>query len=333
MADRLRAIILGAGAMARKHAEAYRAIDGVEVVAVGNRGETRGRELCADFGVPEFIGDYEEAIRSVDADLVSICVPTALHPILAIAAMEQGRHVVTEKPIALDIASAEKMAETSRRTGRKLAVVFNRRFNSVWEELGRRIESLGAPLTYNVQEIRSIRPKPAMHDTSLNGGPVIDCCVHDFDMVLQHFGKPVSVFATGGVYAEGKAGVAGIEKLAVDTAHITVRFENGHLGYFLYAWGFPAGSSYWQVREFMGPQGIVRLMGEFGGELRHYRQDGYLETVQNLVEDGHPRILEAFVDAIRTDGPVPVTAREGIAALELSLAALESIRTGKEITL
>ncbi len=326
-------MILGAGAMARKHADAYRAIPGVEIVAVANRGEARARQFATDFEIPNVFHDFNEALASAGADIVSVCVPTNLHPELAIAAMERGLHVVTEKPIALTEEAARLMIDASNRTGRKLTVIFNRRFNTVWEELKRRLGSIGSPMVYNTQEIRSIRPKLPMHSRSGNGGPVIDCCVHDFDMLRELFGEPVSVFATGSAFGGNKPFLAPITDIAVDTAQITVEFAAGHRAYLLYAWGFPAGPSYWQYREFMGPDGIVRLMGEYGEEVHHYRKDGIREVVEQLPENGHREIIRQFIDAVRSDGPVPVDPEEALIALRLSLAALDSIESGKKVEL
>ena len=331
--ERLRVLILGAGAMARKHAAAYRELENVEIVAVANRGALRAAALADEFAIPECHQDYRFAVANVEADIVSICVPTVLHSELAVAAMHAGMHVVTEKPIALTLEAARRMIDVSGETNRKLTVVFNRRFNSVWEELRRRLDSIGEPMMYNVQEIRSVRPKPAMHSRSANGGPVIDCCVHDFDMLLQLFGRPVALFATGLVFGSGKPQLDAVEDPAIDTAHVTVEFEAGHRACLLYAWGFPAGPAYWQHREFMGPDGIIRLMGEFGERVDHYRGDGRLETVHGLAEDGHHRIIRSFVEAIVNNGNPPVTAQEGLAALELSIAALASIEQKRRIEL
>jgi len=331
--EKLRAVIIGAGAMARRHADAYTAIPDVEIVGVADPRESFTRQFAQDYGIPGVYLDSEEALAKAEGDLVSVCVPTFLHPEMACAAMEHGFHVISEKPIALTEEAATRMIATSERTGRKLTVIFNRRHNTVWEELKRRIGSIGSPMVYNAQEIRSIRPKPAMHSRSANGGPVIDCCVHDFDMVLQLFGAPTSVFATGQVFAANKPFLSSINDFAIDTAHITVEFASGHQAYMLYAWGFPVGSDYWQSREFMGPNGIVRLMGEYGEEVDHYRADGLLEVVHDLPENGHQQIIRKFADAVRTDGPVPVDPKDALAALRLSLAALKSIEEGRKVEL
>ena len=330
MSQPIKAIVCGAGDMARKHIEAYRKLGNIEIAAVAGRSLPRAAALSAEYGIPRCYDNIDDAFGREKADIASVCVPTAHHPAIAAQAMAKGMHVITEKPIALTVAAAHEMIAAAEKYRRKLTVVFNRRFNTVWQELTQRLPSIGIPLVYNTQEIRSIRPKPAMHSQSANGGPVIDCCVHDFDMLLHLFGKAQSVFASGTVFGKNKAFPSAIKDFAVDTAHIDVEFENGHRAYLLYAWGFPQGQSYWQYREFMGPDGIIRLMGEFGQEVHCYRSDGMREIVHDLKENGHETIIRKFVESVELNSKVPVQPEEAIDALRISLAALKSIESGKK---
>lgn len=329
----MRVLIAGAGAMARKHIEAYRKIEDVEVAGVVNRPSPRAISLVKEYEGFKLWESLEQATKESKAEILSVCVPTALHPAVAIQGMKLGLHVVTEKPIALTLAEGQRMIEVAQQTGRKFTVVFNRRFNGVWDEVIRRLPSLGSPLVYGVQDIRSIRPKLAMHSRSGNGGPVIDCAVHDFDILLHLFGKPRLVYASGGIFGSHKPTLAVITDLAIDTAHIMVEFEKGYRAYIFYGWGFPEGSAYWQSREFLGPEGILRLVGEFGEEVVHFRAGGVVETVRGLKENGHERILRSFVDAVRGSGEVPISGEEALEASRMGIAALTSIETGRVETL
>jgi predicted dehydrogenase len=328
MSGPLRVLIVGAGDMARRHADAWRATDGVDIAAVASRGRDRAAALASDYAIPAVYDDWRGALDGGGYDIVSICIPTAFHPDVAVAAMESGCHVLTEKPIALDEAGARRMAQSAKENDRRLSVVFNRRFNGVWDELRRRIDDIGTPMVYNCQEIRSVRPKPAMHDRRLNGGPLLDCIVHDFDMLLTLFGAPVRLYSRGLALGAGKPQVEGIEDVATDTGPVIVEFEGGHIATILYAWGLPAGSSYWQYREFLGPRGVLRLMGEFGEEIRVHGFDGSIESAGPFVDDGHAVIAGKFAAAVRGEGPVPVTPEEALAALRMALAVGTSVENG-----
>ncbi len=325
----MKVLVAGAGAMARKHIDAYRKIEDVEVAGIVNRPGKRASALIKEYEDLRLWDSLEKAVEDTKATILSVCLPTALHPETSIQAMQLGLHVVTEKPIALTLEEGQRMIETARQTGRKFTVVFNRRFNTVWEESQKRLPSLGSPLVYGVQEIRSVRPKLAMHSRSGNGGPVVDCAVHDFDLLLHLWGKPRSVFASGQIFGSNKPSLASIRDLAIDTAHISLEFDQGHKAYIFYGWGFPEGATYWQYREFLGPDGILRLMGEFGEEIQQFRHEGIVETIRGLHENGHERVLRLFVEAVKGRGEVPVTGEEALEATRISLAALRSIETGK----
>lgn len=329
----LRVLIVGAGDMARRHAAAWAETPGVVVSAVASRGRARAARLAADFGIGIISEDWRSSLNVEEYDIVSVCVPTAHHPEVAIEAMEAGCHALVEKPIALNETDANRMIDTAKRTGRLLSVVFNRRFNSVWREVRRRIGDLGEPLLYNCQEIRSVRPKPAMHDRHLNGGPLVDCVIHDFDMLLSLFGLPRRLFSRGRVLGKGKTELAEVEDFAVDTGPVIVEFAGGHLANILYAWGLPAGSSYWQYREFIGPAGVLRLMGEFGEEMRYHGPEGRFETLGPFVDDGHQVLVGAFADAVRGKGPVPVEPGEALDALRMARAVGQSMETGEVVEL
>jgi predicted dehydrogenase len=315
--------------MARRHAAGWTGAPDVEIAAIASRGKKRAEKLAAKFSVPLAADDWESALAAGSFDIVSICIPTAFHPEVAVQALEAGCHVLTEKPIALDEAGAHRMIDAARRSDRLLSVVFNRRFNSVWYEIQRRVGDLGKPLLYNCQEIRSVRPKPAMHDRRLNGGPLVDCIVHDFDMLLSLFGPPRRLYARGRVMGSNKPELAGVEEAALDTGPVIVEFADGHLANILYAWGLPSGSPYWQYREFIGPNGVLRLMGEFGEQMRFHRPDGRLEIIGPFTDDGHEVLTAAFAAAVRGEGPNPVDPAEALDTLRMALAVGESAETGE----
>jgi predicted dehydrogenase len=198
MSKPIKAIVCGAGDMARKHIEAYRKLDNVEIAAVASRSIPRAAALSAAYDIPRYYDDIDDAFEREQADIVSVCVPTAHHPVITTQAMAKGLHVITEKPIALTVSAAQEMIAAAEKYQRKLTVVFNRRFNTVWQELTQRLSSIGTPLVYNTQEIRSIHPKPAMHSPSANGVSVIDCCVHDLkenghEIIIRKFVESVAL--------------------------------------------------------------------------------------------------------------------------------------------
>jgi predicted dehydrogenase len=317
----LNVLVVGTGDMAKKHIAAYQRLPDIHLIGLVGRNVERANRLCREKGIPTHYSSLATALKSERIDVASICVPTHLHPEMAIQLLRQGVHVLCEKPIALDLDSGQKMIAAASASGRKLSVVFNRRFSSEYRQYAKRIEELGTPLIYRVNDIRQVRPKTAMHGKNLNAGPVIDCAVHDFDLLHHLFGRVVRVHATGDVFAADKGLPYSSDELAIDTALINVAYENGN-----------RPEEYWNCREFMGPKGIVRIVAGSRHTVEHYRSDGKLASVEQFTPDGHDRIVEHFVNAIRTDGPVPVGSEDALVALRVALKAMESIGVGEVLT-
>jgi predicted dehydrogenase len=119
--------VVGAGLVGPRHAEYATLAEGAALRVVCDLREDRGRALAGRFGAA-WVPDFREAIRRDDVEVVSVCLPTALHLEVATAAAEAGKHVVVEKPLELNVARARRLIDVCRRNGVKLAAIFNRRF-------------------------------------------------------------------------------------------------------------------------------------------------------------------------------------------------------------
>jgi UDP-N-acetyl-2-amino-2-deoxyglucuronate dehydrogenase len=119
--------VVGAGLVGPTHARFAARASGAQLKVVCDLREDRGRPLAEELGA-EWMADYRALMRRDDVQVVSICLPTALHLEVAKAAAEAGKHVVVEKPIELNLDRALELIEHCRRHGVKLAAVFNRRF-------------------------------------------------------------------------------------------------------------------------------------------------------------------------------------------------------------
>lgn len=218
----IRVGILGLGVMGRTHLAAYRAAaaDGYpcRVVALadhhihelsaepGSSGNLKGEHdrsaSVALAGARPFV-EAEELFADPDVDLVSICTPTDTHVPLCIAAMEAGKDVLVEKPLALTAAEALKVVEVERRTGRLCVPAMCMRFWPGWPWLRDRIadRSLGPLRSLILQRVGG-RPgwsKSFYDDESRSGGALFDLHIHDADFVLWALGDPRRVFASGAV--------------------------------------------------------------------------------------------------------------------------------------
>ena len=126
--DKLGVGIIGCGAVFGVHADAVEKLEIAKLAAVADIREDAVKEAAARYGC-DFFTDYRELLKNPAIQAVHICTPHHLHASMAIDALRAGKHVLTEKPVAIDAADAAEMVETARTCGKHLAVCFQNRFN------------------------------------------------------------------------------------------------------------------------------------------------------------------------------------------------------------
>ncbi|MGD8240360.1 MAG: Gfo/Idh/MocA family oxidoreductase [Armatimonadota bacterium] len=327
--SRLGICVLGAGDMGRTHLGAWQTVRGAEPIAVCDIDEERAQAAKEEFGVGECFALIEEALDETGIDIVSVCLPTHLHRRGAEGAMRRGIHVLCEKPLAMTIEDGKAMIAAARGCGVKFALGFCKRFMEQTQTMRELVQAgaIGRPVMYRVVSGVEIRFKPWIMDKQEGGGPLIDTACHYFDQWRVIFGcEPVRVMAMGTTFSTGAPELPGIDS-EIDTASVLVEFASGDMGLLSLSWGLPRGTSAPSQEHVLGKDGVVRLEG--GRKLTVMKQGGEEEVRGGLDSDMHPKQVAAFAEAVREDGPVAATGEDGLAALRVSLAALESARTGQ----
>ena len=194
----LRAGVVGLGWAGQQHMSAYAELPGVELVALAGRETDRLAELGQQFAVPSdqrFV-DWPDLLASADLDVLSIAAPTTLHASIAVAALDLGVHVLSEKPLAESAAAGERMVQAAERNHRVLDVSFNHRRRGVIKALKQLLDggSLG-PIYY--AKVGWVRRQgiPTMGSwftrrATAGGGPLMDLGVHMLDIVLYLLDEP-----------------------------------------------------------------------------------------------------------------------------------------------
>lgn len=242
MSRPLRIGIIGVGGIARSaHIPGYLALpDEAELVACADVAFDRAQAVASEFGIPHAFGDYQEMLRSVPLDAVSVCTPNKYHAPVTIAALEAGCHVLCEKPPALSAVEAEAMADKARSVGKVLTFGLHYRFRSEVQACKRMVDAgeLGPIYFARVDAVRR-RGIPGWgvftNKALQGGGPVIDIGVHMLDLALYLMGypKPRQVLATtyrslGGRPGVGVLGAWDWERFEVeDLAAAMIKFEDG----------------------------------------------------------------------------------------------------------
>lgn len=312
--------------MGGRHVAGWRAV-GHDVAVVSDVDRARAESLAAAHHVDTVETDYARAIAH--ADVVSICLPLALHAEVTIAAARAGKHVFTEKPLAPTVADAEAMATAVARAGVHFGLGFQRNLAGgiallrQWAAEGR----FGRPMLYSSDLLQEVRPKVAMHDRNGNNGPFTDAGCHYYLAWQTVFrSRPKTVYAQGRITAIGRPEIAHFAQLAIDTGVVTVEYESGDIGTLTASWGLAKGSAIKSRPErIVGPLGAAE--GNPERELMLYSGDT-VEQVPVEPRDLHEVELRAFSESIEKDVPYAYGFAVGRQIMAVTDAIFESIATG-----
>ncbi|MDZ7800978.1 MAG: Gfo/Idh/MocA family oxidoreductase [Trueperaceae bacterium] len=319
--------IVGAGDMGAKHALHW-AATGAEIRAVYDPEAQRAQALAARTGA-RVADSAETALQTPGVEVASICTPTSLHAPLTIAALEAGRDVLCEKPVALTLADAEAMAAAERRAGRRLRIGFMRRFDPLWRRVEAFRDELADPLLAQATLAAGVRPKTLMHDARVNGGPVIDMACHLFDRWERLFGgPPLEVAAHGHTFGADRAELATVAHKALDTVQVTLRYPRGGVGQFQLSWGLPRGVPHHERHTYLAPGGMIEVDGATATWITG---DGPLRWGPGH-EDPWGLQIQAFARELDGAGPQGLAdVEDGIRALRASLAVLAAAASGRPV--
>lgn len=328
----MKVAVIGVGSMGRNHARVYHELPETQLVAVCDRDMRIAAEVGSHCGVPAY-EDYRQMLDEMRPQAVTVAVPTALHREVAIAALEEGAHVLVEKPIAARLEDAYEMIEKARALNRQLMVGHIVRFNPALQQLKQRLQSGELGRVFQIV-CRRVGPfPPRIRDV----GVVIDLAPHDIDLMRFLIGmEPLRVYAE----TEHRIHTA-YEDLLLGL----LRFPEGIVGALEINWLTPI-----KVREVtvLGERGLFRV-DDLTQDL-YFFENAYggeniwptLQTLRGINEGkmiryAFPRYeplraeLQAFIRAIKEGTPVPVSGEDGLAALRLALALVESSRTHRVI--
>ena len=327
----LKVAVLGAGDMGGRHVNAWAEL-GHEVVSITDMDQERARELAARFSVARVCGDYRQALADPEPDVVSICLPLALHAPAVVLAAEQGKHVFTEKPLCRTFAEAEEMESAIRKAGVRFGVGFQRNLAEGvgllrdWAAEGR----FGRPMLFSSDLLQEVRPKRAMHDRNGNNGPLTDAGCHYYMLWQTVFrSRPKVVHAQGRIIAGGRPEIAHMTQLTVDTAVVVIEYESGDVGTFTASWGLAAGSHLrGRPDRIIGPRGGAE--GETNSCLTRFEEDR-VEEVPIERRDLHKVELGLFAGWIQGGPPYPYGIAEGRQILAVTQAIFDAIDSGQPV--
>ena len=326
--------VLGAGRIGKIHAANVAASKFATLVVVADPFADAAASLADELGA-QAMTDCEAAIDRADVDAIVIGTPTHTHINLMLRAVRLGKAVLCEKPIDLDMAkSLAAVAEVERLNGRVM-LAFNRRFESTFAQMRAAIDA------GDIGEVRQViissrDPGLAPEDYIQHSGGIFrDMTIHDLDIGRWLLGEePVELTAI----ASRLIDPALMEKYDdYDTAMVQMQTASGkqcHINNCR-----QAVYGYDQRIEVFGSAGMLQMDNLRPTTIRRWSQDAtdarepLLNFFLERYQQAYKAELDAYIDALVHKKPMPTTVQDGLKALQLADAAVESVKTGRAVRL
>lgn len=336
----LRVGIVGAGNMGQTHARRWQNVPGATVVAIADVQKHKAAQLAQSVsgGNNKVVQAFEfssDLLRDApDINVVSVCVPTYLHREIATMALEAGKHVFCEKPLALSVEDCDALIETAHRANRKLSVGQVVRFFPEYAQAKRMVLAghVGNPAAVRVRRGGGFPHTDTdwFADPAKSGGVLFDLLIHDLDWLLWCFGPVTRVHAHA---LTDRLQAKTVDHL--DYALVTLRHASGVISHAEGTWADPGGFvTAWEIA---GDNGLLthdsRRASVLSKHLRSENGAAFPIPSSPLAPSDDPYFLEllAFAQALQTGGPLVVTPEEGREAVRVAQAALKSAQTGQAV--
>jgi predicted dehydrogenase len=351
MSKKLKIGIIGSGGIAQScHMPGYASMpDLCEIVALCDVNPETAQKAAEKFSVSRTTADYRELLADPEIDAVSVTTPNAYHLQPTVEALQAGKHVLCEKPLALNAEEARQMCRAAKDSGKILQVALQQRFTGSMRFMKEYIDAghMGHIYYARAQALRR-RGVPAwgvfIDKEKQGGGPLIDIGVHILDMTLFLMGypKPISAFGKTwdtlgknpelyNIWGDYDRGAFTVEDFAVglikfeDGSAVTLESSfMGNMGgdpFETQLYGTKAGAI---VKGYGGPEPI-KIFTEQNRQLFDM-----VPTNIPRVESAHVAEVQAFVDAIVHDKPSPVPGEQGMILNAIFDAIYRSSETGRE---
>ncbi|MCD5390561.1 Gfo/Idh/MocA family oxidoreductase [candidate division NPL-UPA2 bacterium] len=339
--------VIGCGVIAPWHIRGIQTAKGAKLIAVCDDIEAKARKLADDHHV-DWYTDYRKLLKRDDVDVVCLCTPSSLHPDQAIIAAKAGKHIITEKPMAITLKKADAMIKACHDNKVKLAVIFQRRVTEPFKTIKKALDkgSLGKLILGDCY-MKYYRSQ-AYYDSAGwrgtwkydGGGALMNQGIHIIDLLQWYMGPAAKIYG----YAHTLARRIEVE----DTSASVLEFKSGAIGVIEGTTSvFPPTIPH-RV-EIHGQKGTIIIEGEgiklWKVEGRGGKEIDELKVKQSAATskaitiptdigaEGHCIQIQDMVRAIQNDRPPIVSGEEGRKSIEIILAIYKSSRTGRPVKL
>lgn len=336
--------IIGCGKIAQvRHIPEYASNKNCKLLGFFDIDHTRSEELAQRYNGISY-SSYQELLENKDIDAVSVCTPNSLHAEITIAALQAGKHVLCEKPMALTISECEAMVKAADEAGKILLIGQNQRLTPAHRMARKLIEEgiIGNILTFKTTfghggpEAWSINPGPDTWFFNRNDavmGAMGDLGIHKTDIIQ---------FLTGHIIIETAAKLATLDKryssgnsIEVDDNAICIyRMENGILGTMMASWTYYGPEDNSTV--LYGTKGIMRIYDDPAYSIKVYLKNGdkinyELEAIQTNDSQTKSGVIDLFIESIMCGRETELSGKSVLSAMRAVFASIESSNTGRYV--
>lgn len=333
--------LIGCGRISAKHFEAIEQIEGAQIVACADIIKKRAVEAAEKYNIDNYYTDYKKLIDTEQIDAVIICTPSGLHPEMGIYAAQKKINVVTEKPMGIDLKSADALVKACDDNQVELFVVKQNRLNPSIQLLKKAIDKgrFGRIFSANAT-VRWTRPQ-SYYDLAkwrgtweFDGGAFMNQASHYFDLIQWLMGPVESVMAFTATLNHK------IETEDMGTG--IIHFRNGALGTVEVTMNTYPKNLEGSIT-ILGENGTVKIGGIAVNQIDYWEfkdyddDDKMVQTAQtdptSVYGFGHSGFLQNVVDALKGEDTPNTDGRSGRKSLELILAMYKSAKIGKKVAL
>ncbi|MFQ5682648.1 MAG: Gfo/Idh/MocA family protein [Candidatus Binatia bacterium] len=335
--------IIGAGIIFEQHVRAYAQLSSqARLLGVAEVDETRLRKSVAQHDIPFATPDYRKLLERDDIDIVTVCTPPCFHERIVIDALEAGKYVLCEKPLAHTLQAADRILDVARRFSGRLSTVYQFRYlPDVQRTVWLRDKQLLGPLLFGrfSRYARFQRPGKTRMDwwgrwDVAGGGAMMTQLIHELDQMFHIFGPAVEVSAVMDTLKEP------IE--SEDTCAVTVRFESGAMAC---CYGTVSAQRSTHGFDVIGKLASVHCPWSLESMDKRWRQKALQDVLavypmtagaswrSESEPCAHTPYIADVLDAIETGRPLPIGPDEARASLELCVGIYASALAGRPVSL
>lgn len=284
-----------------------------------------------NYGV-KFSRSFDECLNDKTIDAVLLCTPTDTHTESCIRALQSGKHVFCEKPIATNISDHLKVIKAAKESNKKLMVGFNRRFDHNYKSIKERIDDGEIGKVQMIKLTNYDSPFPNIEFLKTSGGIYLDLLIHDFDLISfltdKNHDEPLELFACGSAFLMPELAEFG----DVDTTIVTVKMKSGVIAS-INATRF-ANYGYDQRAEVLGTKGSLESENDTPTNVILQNEKGVIGdkpfyTFLDRYKNAYAEEIYQFVQSIINKKDSPVNVENCLPALKMALAANISLKENR----